>query len=918
MPQFAREKNPAEIDISSNNSKRRLLKDGEDPTVSSTSSCSPFDHTTPPKKQKTDKDDTTAAPNRSAPSANSAASGDAKTTIDGSSNSNNNSRVDPTELASAFALASLAGLGGGNSNNSNKEETRDGGLIVRNMESWDETRSPKADYHPMSPDQRSPGSAFMGVYDHTLTPPSAMTLEDRSTSTGSAGRKVTFAPNTKEETSSSSSNKPLRLRLAAASRRLAMPMHYQRGPMPPPQHGHDNKSNGMIVSPLHHRMYGSGGMPPLPLPHYLRTPPHMPGNHLMHHGPPPPPPHPHHHPAAAGYHPHHMAPPGPGSYHRVSPPQHHYGSPAGTPPQHHHHRWQGHGGQHPRTMAGGYPPRHLMQPPLMHRSDEPTPPSTTTKNGNNQWICDFCNVASFGTYEEACIHEEACSKMHHRVLSMSSSSGSEDRSIAMSRSRSMDEEAAASFHAHGASPGTDTMGISSHPLKNVNEQEWFDGTLSLALEESDREWLSEADCYIRSHCVEVFSATAQDVAENRSNHITLQQVGVRCCFCASHASKQGDESKDGPEETSPQGSKIAATISFPTTVAGIYDLVKRWQRVHLEACAHIPENVRDQLSTLANNNNAWVPTTRQYWADSARTLGLVDTTGGIRFGKDLAKVRHDVKRIAKVPSGEEPPSPQHFSRGIGYPPPGYHHPGMLHFPSPTYPPPHHLRMQRMDHLHQAVRVMSQEGGMPPPPSPSLGPAVQPNAALQQQHMNALGGHIAFPQDMEMIPPYVYYLMRQVEPCLFTEADRFVARSKGPVGYPGFQCRHCQGHAGLGKYFPISSKSLSTNSTSQNIHAHLLKCRKCPDVVKDRLVQLKIEKSRAQRLEPGWRKIFFDKVWARLHLPGTEQAAVPPPTPSAAVDEASRSAAMVDDTAKTDGANPKPEDSSEQQPVSHAV
>ena len=45
---------------------------------------------------------------------------------------------------------------------------------------------------------------------------------------------------------------------------------------------------------------------------------------------------------------------------------------------------------------------------------------------------------------------------------------------------------------------------------------------------------------------------------------------------------------------------------------------------------------------------------------------------------------------------------------------------------------------------------------------------------------------------------------------------------------------------------------------------MLKCRKCPEVVKEQLIQLKIEKSRAARLEPGWRKVFFDKVWHRLH------------------------------------------------------
>ena len=82
--------------------------------------------------------------------------------------------------------------------------------------------------------------------------------------------------------------------------------------------------------------------------------------------------------------------------------------------------------------------------------------------------------------------------------------------------------------------------------------------------------------------------------------------------------------------------------------------------------------------------------------------------------------------------------------------------------------------------------------------------------------------------------------------------------------PGFRCRHCRGHAGLGKYFPQTVKSLSTNSTSQNIHAHLLKCRKVPVSVKQELLRLKDEKDKAPRLEPGWRRVFFDMIWDRLH------------------------------------------------------
>lgn len=68
---------------------------------------------------------------------------------------------------------------------------------------------------------------------------------------------------------------------------------------------------------------------------------------------------------------------------------------------------------------------------------------------------------------------------------------------------------------------------------------------------------------------------------------------------------------------------------------------------------------------------------------------------------------------------------------------------------------------------------------------------------------------------------------------------------------------------------------------------------------------------------------FDKVWARLHLPGTEHAAAAAAaaasTPAAAVEEvASRNETMADDTAMTDDAIPKqPEDSSDQ-PVVQAV
>jgi len=421
-----------------------------------------------------------------------------------------------------------------------------------------------------------------------------------------------------------------------------------------------------------------------------------------------------------------------------------------------------------RPVFAGRPPfptmpwmrQRMMQPPLGFM---PPPPPPVMHSPSDQWICDFCNVASFATFQEACMHEESCRYRFNmpptRRRQMWQPLAVQSMPIQHSSIRSVRSQEA-------PSPKT---------LSSSSSREWFQGSMSLAVPGSDAEWLSELNCFIRTTCVEAFSATAEQVHKtSKRGRITLHQVGIRCRFCANR----------------PVDDRAIAAISFPTSVAGIYESVKRWQRVHLEVCEDTPIDVQETIARLASAN-VWIPTTRQYWIDSARRLGLVDTEDGIRFAVDPRKS----------------------------------------FNCQTW-------------------------------NPQASSGVESEVSPEDTKLD--GSSIVYPEDLNLVPPYVFFLMSQVESCHFTEADRFVARSKGPVGYPGFQCRHCNGHAGLGKYFPVSSKSLSTNSTSQNIHAHLLKCRKCPPELKRKLVELKEEKGKAPRLEPGWRKVFFDKVWARMH------------------------------------------------------
>ena len=359
-------------------------------------------------------------------------------------------------------------------------------------------------------------------------------------------------------------------------------------------------------------------------------------------------------------------------------------------------------------------------------------------------------------------------------------------------------------------------------------------------------------------------------------------------------------------------------VAFPSSLSGILESVQRWHEEHAPHCPHIPSAVSSQLQRLAQDTQTrstgtttttgrilkestqtsqdheetptdtdqtreptletqepsesdtstpskdsktksesnggdpgpTAPTyslsVRQYWMDSAKALGMVDTLDGIRFVQDPRTCKPNLieldasMKYLKPRGGSSLANADNQTAGV--------------FGTSGREPLNPHAQDSAQPFAQATATMSSQAGVPqhqPPSETTTGGG-------------GSGDYIVHSKDAGIVPPYVYFLMRQVESCNFTEADRFVARSKGPVGYPGFQCRHCHGHAGLGKYFPVSSKSLSTNSTSQNIHAHLLKCRSCPLATKSHLVALKEEKAKAPRLEPGWRKVFFDKIWIRLH------------------------------------------------------
>mmetsp|Transcript_49080 Transcript_49080/g.118915 ORF Transcript_49080/g.118915 Transcript_49080/m.118915 type:complete len:1089 (-) Transcript_49080:172-3438(-) len=176
-----------------------------------------------------------------------------------------------------------------------------------------------------------------------------------------------------------------------------------------------------------------------------------------------------------------------------------------------------------------------------------------------------------------------------------------------------------------ASMASDGTPIPLSPQSPPNEMhsptgEFFTGEVSLALPE-DKMSLSPLRCFLREQ-VCAFSATEEDIAVRTPTtfSVTVGQVGIGCIHCLHQPSK----------------SRLNRAVCFPFSVNRIYQSVADIQRFHLSECKLVPPDVKakfEELSSLSSKGSKGLAT-RQYWITSAKKIGLVDTSNGIRFSRD--------------------------------------------------------------------------------------------------------------------------------------------------------------------------------------------------------------------------------------------------------------------------------------------
>ena len=419
------------------------------------------------------------------------------------------------------------------------------------------------------------------------------------------------------------------------------------------------------------------------------------------------------------------------------------------------------------------------------------------------WVCQICNQKAFASHDEAMDHEQTCQGIkqegHHHLPNQSQ--------------RSMYSQHSDYTHASRQySMGMDTSTASyENPQISHGPFALMEKPMPLAMP-SDKDWLTPLHCFVRGHCVEVFTATEREVStpsKGKRKPIQVGQVGIRCPHCHS-----ADPSKN----------RERGSVYYPTSIASIYNATMNLLQRHLHSCAAVPDEIMRRYETL-KADDARSGTSKKYWVESALSLGLVDTLSGIRF------------------SALEPPplAPRQPEQGLA------------------------PRRTSMDLYSNSSNAQTDEKG-------DEKPAAEEEAASP----------LVDEEDRPYATAFSYQLLRQMQPCRFTEADRLGKRKGLPPGFPGLACRHCFGGYGSGRFFPSSIKTLSDTSKTLNVlHNHMMRCRKCPAETRESLEKLRgSHDDERSKMKFGSQKAFFARVWERLHGKGAPPAALkrkaPPP------------------------------------------
>lgn len=141
--------------------------------------------------------------------------------------------------------------------------------------------------------------------------------------------------------------------------------------------------------------------------------------------------------------------------------------------------------------------------------------------------------------------------------------------------------------------------------------------------------LSEYQCAIRKN-VELFEANEADLTsriKGRNKPIVLGQVGIRCMHC---------------KNVFPVESRERGSMYYPHALVGIYQAAQILSQQHLlGTCPYVPAHIREEMQSL-KNKKSFATAGKEYWAKTAKALGVYEDQYGLRFVHRLSMVQYPV------------------------------------------------------------------------------------------------------------------------------------------------------------------------------------------------------------------------------------------------------------------------------------
>lgn len=205
---------------------------------------------------------------------------------------------------------------------------------------------------------------------------------------------------------------------------------------------------------------------------------------------------------------------------------------------------------------------------------------------------------------------------------------------------------------------------------------------------------------------------------------------------------------------------------------------------HFPFCTEMTESVRKHIETLrkvGNNVNNAATKRRDYWSDSARSLGLFDSDAGVqvgppRFGNNIMLSKemssHDAHRILPSPNFDTAWNNARTNNDNATP-------SMNDIPS--------LPESNVAGLPRANFVSPFE------PIDNPHTSITTNNDNQLMEQLVIGSTLLTMEDRDLVPDYIFLSMAQLIPNQLIAEDRIGAYRFRPIGFQGLCCRYCQGY-----------------------------------------------------------------------------------------------------------------------------